>query len=193
MIWAALILAYLIGAIPTGYIVARRVAGIDIREHGSGNVGATNVGRVVGKKAGLAVLILDFFKGLLPVLAAVQIFGEDTFVPVAVAILVLVGHSRSVFIGFSGGKAAISGLGTILALSPVGGLILGVLAYTVIKLSRIVSVGSMTTAVATPLTLWLLGEPLPTVLYGVAAAVLVIVLHRANIVRLFKGQENRLT
>lgn len=183
---------YLLGSIPTGYIVARQVAGIDIREHGSGNTGATNVKRVVGNKAGLFVLACDFFKGFLPVLLAKNLFPEAPFVHVLVALAAVVGHSKSIFLKFGGGKSAITGLGGIIGLAPLAGLVLAGIAFTVIFLSRIVSIGTMTAAVAAPVTMFVMGQPLAYTLYTAVTGLYVIFLHRANIQRLIKGTENRI-
>ena len=184
--------AYLLGAIPTGYIVAKQVAGIDIRDHGSGNTGATNVKRVVGNKAGLFVLVCDFFKGLIPVLLAKFLFPEAHYVHIFSALAPVIGHSKSIFLKFGGGKSAITGLGGIMALAPLPGLFLGVIAFTIIKITRLVSVGTMTAAAAGPLVLYLMNEPLPYTGYTAITGLYVIYLHRANIERLIKGTENRI-
>jgi glycerol-3-phosphate acyltransferase PlsY len=188
-----ILLGYLIGSIPFGYIVAKKVKGIDIREHGSGNVGATNVKRVVGNKAGLTVLILDFLKAFAPVLALRLLIPGDGWLPVLTALAILVGHSRSIFIKFSGGKAAISGLGAYLALEPLGGIILAVFAFSLIKITRVVSIGSMTTALLSVVVMWFLHQNEPSyVTYAVISTLYVIYLHKANIMRLLQGSENRL-
>jgi acyl phosphate:glycerol-3-phosphate acyltransferase len=192
--WLCSILgAYLIGSIPTAYWIAKQLKGIDIREHGSGNVGATNVGRVVGKKAGYTVLVLDFLKGLLPVLLVrFWLFPDHSYLHVAIALAILVGHSRSIFLGFSGGKSAISGLGTVIGMTPLAGLFVALVAALVIKTTRYVSVGSMTAGLSAPVFASLLGYPLAYVLYAGMSGGFVILRHRANITRLIQGTENRL-
>jgi glycerol-3-phosphate acyltransferase PlsY len=191
-----LLAAYLIGAMPTAYLTAKKLAGIDIREHGSKNAGATNVMRVVGKKAGFFVMGVDFCKGLLPVVVTRLLLPPEAplhdWIPVLVALMAILGHSKSVFLQFTGGKSAITGLGAFIGLEPLGGLILAVLAFVIIKLTRMVSVGSMTCALLAGLTMYLLGDPMPYVWYGVVSGVVVIVLHRANIQRLLAGTENRI-
>jgi acyl phosphate:glycerol-3-phosphate acyltransferase len=184
--------AYLLGSIPTGYLVARQVAGIDIREHGSGNTGATNVKRVVGNKAGLFVLICDFFKGLLPVLLSIYLYPEAYIVHILTALAAVVGHSKSIFLKFGGGKSAITGLGGIIGLAPLPGLILGAFAFTIIKITRIVSIGTMITAVVAPILLFVMDRPFPYIIYTAVTGLYVIYLHRANIERLIKGTENRI-
>lgn len=200
MTWLiTLVLAYLIGAIPTAYFVAKKVAGIDIREHGSGNVGATNVMRVVGKKAGIFTLVCDFLKGLLPVLAVKHLlFPLDPWLHVAVALMLILGHSKSVYIGFKGGKSAVTGLGGLCGLLPLFALGVGVLAFVIFKLTRTVSIGSMCAAAIASIVIILLhnwdplGYPLAYVTYTVMASLYIIYLHRANIQRLLSGQENKI-
>lgn len=191
-----ILFAYLIGAIPTGYLIAKQLKGIDIREHGSGNVGATNVKRVVGPKAGLATLILDFFKGFLTVLGALWLFPPsiDPYQLTAVftTIAAVVGHSRSIYIGFSGGKSVITSLGALIALQPLAALIAAGVAVLTIKLTRYVSVGSMLGALLIPLLAWIFHAPLSHVLLCSFVGLYVVYLHRANIYRLLHHQENRI-
>lgn len=197
-----LILAYLLGAIPVGYIVAKLVKGIDIREHGSGNVGATNVKRVVGTKAGLVTFALDGLKGYVPVLGTIWLFNgpgnpglvQDPYqvMPLLTALAAIVGHSKSVFIGFSGGKSVMTSLGCFLALNPLATLITFAVGVTVIKLTRYVSVGSMVGALVLPTSMALLGAPLSHVGFTGLVSLYVIYLHRGNVHRLLTHQENRL-
>lgn len=188
--------AYLMGAIPTAYLVAKKLKGIDIRQHGSGNVGATNVKRVVGPKAALFTLGVDFLKGLIPVAGAYYLFPLERdplqIAPVLAGIMAIVGHSRSIFIGFSGGKSVITSLGVILALQPLAALILAPVAVLIMKITRYVSVGSMVGAALTPVCFWLLNAPLSQIAFTLFMAVYVIFLHRGNIQRLLKHQENRI-
>ncbi len=204
--------AYLVGAVPTGYLLVKKAKGLDIREHGSGNTGATNVKRLMGNKAFVFVLLMDFLKGFLAVKLTMWVLSSKTFgylpqylptwatdelihqtVYVLVALAAIIGHSRSVFLNFSGGKSAITGLATVVALMPTAGLILGLLAFLIIKITRTVSIGSMSVAVITPMTLIALQYPFPYIIYGTTAALYVIYLHRTNIMRLIQGTENRLT
>lgn len=208
MVWwiasGLLVLAYLLGSLPTGFAIAKLVQGIDIREHGSGNTGATNVFRVVGKQAGITVLVIDLLKGLTAVLVARFIMAQvvdgpgdltsdlSTWVQALAALLAIVGHSRSVWLNFTGGKSAATGLGVLLALAwPVG---LGTAAVfgLVFGLSRMVSLGSIAAATAAPLLMLLTGQPLPFVLLAALGGVYVIVRHRSNISRLLAGTEPKL-
>jgi glycerol-3-phosphate acyltransferase PlsY len=188
--------AYLVGAIPVGYLLARILKGIDIREHGSGNVGATNVKRVVGTKAGLITLILDFLKGLVPVLIVQWIFSPlidpHRLIPVLAAIAAVIGHSKSIYIGFSGGKSVITSLGVLLALAPMAALLAVTVAILTMKMTRYVSVGSMLGAVLAPLFVWLFHGPPLHVLMSTFIGGYIIWRHKANIYRLLGHQENRL-
>jgi glycerol-3-phosphate acyltransferase PlsY len=209
MIWiialGILVAAYLLGSIPTGYIIAKTLKGIDIREHGSGNTGATNVFRVVGTGAGILALTIDLLKGLLAVslarflttLATTQVAVPDATGFIAwtmtlAGLLAILGHSRSIWLNFTGGKSAATGLGVLIALAwPVG---LGALAVfvTVFALFKIVSLGSMSAAIAAPLLMILTQQPLPFLLLALAAGIYVILRHRSNISRLLAGQEPKI-
>lgn len=188
--------AYLIGAIPTGYIIAKRLKGIDIREHGSGNVGATNVKRVVGNKAGLATLALDFLKGFVPVLVACWLYPASRhplqILPVLMALALVVGHSRSVYIGFKGGKSVITSLGALLALEPMIALVSAGVGILIMKTTRYVSLGSMIGAALVALLTYGLHHPVSHQILTGFVAVYVIYLHRSNIVRLLSHQENKI-
>ncbi|MDV3350082.1 glycerol-3-phosphate 1-O-acyltransferase [Leptolyngbyaceae cyanobacterium CCMR0082] len=203
MVWwiavGLLVLAYLLGSLPTGYVVAKLLKGIDIREHGSGNTGATNVFRVVGKQAGITVLVIDLLKGLTAVLIARFVmaqFGDSltlsTWIQTLAGLLAILGHSRSVWLNFTGGKSAATGLGVILALAwPVG---LGTAAVfgLVFGLSRTVSLGSISAATAAPILMFLTGQPLPFILLVLLGGIYVIIRHRSNISRLLAGTEPKL-
>ncbi len=203
MVWwiagGLLVLAYLLGSLPTGYVIAKLVQGIDIREHGSGNTGATNVFRVVGKQAGITVLVIDLLKGLIAVLIARLVMSQlddgltlSTWVQTLAGLLAIVGHSRSVWLNFTGGKSAATGLGVILALAwPVG---LGTAAVfgLVFGLSRMVSLGSISAATAAPILMFLTGQPLPFILLVLLGGIYVIIRHRSNISRLLAGTEPKL-
>lgn len=186
------LLGYLIGSLPTGYLVVKQMTGQDIRTVGSGGTGATNVRRAAGGKAAIFVLVCDLLKGLLPVLAGKWFFPQLPWLHVILACTSIIGHSKSVFLGFSGGKSAATGLGGMLGLQFFAGLLVGVIAYTVSKTSRYQSVGSMTAAFSSPILMYLFGAPIEYVYYSVFAAAYVIYMHKANIGRLLSGTENRL-
>ena len=203
MIWwiagSLLVLAYLLGSLPTGFAIAKLVQGIDIREHGSGNTGATNVFRVVGKKAGITVLIIDLIKGLAAVLIARTVMATlgdspdiSTWVQTLAALLAILGHSCSVWLKFTGGKSAATGLGVLLALAWPVGLGTAVVFGCVFGLSRTVSLGSISAAIAAPILMLLTGQPLPFIALATLGGIYVIVRHRSNISRLLAGTEPKL-
>jgi acyl phosphate:glycerol-3-phosphate acyltransferase len=184
-----MIFSYLLGSIPTGYIVGA-LAGVDIRKVGSGNVGATNVARVVGKKRGLLTLIADVGKGFIPVFVAGRLGFSHTAVAL-VAILAFLGHLYPVFLKFQGGKGVATALGALLALAPMATVILMVVFALVVGSSRLVSLSSIVAALAAPITLWSLSYPPPVIATGVFFAVMITARHRDNIRRLFAGTEPR--
>ena len=190
----AFISAYLIGSIPTGYIVVKVFTGQDIRTIGSGSTGATNVKRVMGKNWFFTVMILDAIKGALPVILASTfgLFGAKYgLLPVIASIGVILGHSKSIFLNFTGGKSVASGVGTILALNWVVGLTIAVIWSIVTYCSKYVSLGSIVALAASPILMWRMGAPIAYILYCAIGAVYIIYLHRENIGRLMRGEENK--
>lgn len=186
--------AYLIGSIPTGYIIVKLFTGQDIRTIGSGSTGATNVKRVMGKKWFFTVMLLDAFKGALPVVLAkifATVFISIGLIPVLCAIAVILGHSKSVFLKFSGGKSVASGVGTILALNWHVGLIIAVIWSVVTYISKYVSLGSIIALCLSPIFMYLYEEPISYILYCVLGAIYIVYLHRANVLRLLNGTENK--
>jgi len=184
---------YLAGSIPFGVLLARRFAGVDVRTVGSGNIGATNVARAGGKKLGIAVLLLDAAKAVLPILVARALLeGRDhaELWVVLVAVAAFCGHLFPVWLGFKGGKGVATGLGVFLVLSPWAALA-GVVTYAVAYgAARVSSVGSLAgTAVCTIGTFVAFGWTSPESWAGFAIAALIVIRHRANIRRLFAGAE----
>ena len=186
--------AYLIGSIPTGYIIVKLATGQDIRTIGSGSTGATNVKRVMGKKWFFITLLLDAFKGAFPVILAkifTSTFTDIGLLPVLAAVAVILGHSKSIFLKFTGGKSVASGVGTILALNWMVGLIIaaiwGIITYT----SKYVSLGSIIALAISPVLMYLFKQPIAYIVYCALGAVYIIYLHRSNIQRLIKGEENK--
>ena len=188
--------AYLLGSIPTGYLAGRLLRGIDIREHGSGSTGATNVLRTLGKGPALTVLLVDVLKGAAAILLARWFYAwlqaPAVWLPWTVCLCglaVLLGHSRSIWLGLTGGKSAATGLGVLLAMSWPVGIGAAAVFVTVLAILRIVSLASMLAAVTAAVLVCLLPEPLAYRLLVVAGGVYVIALHRANIARLLTGTE----
>ncbi|MCQ2754021.1 MAG: glycerol-3-phosphate 1-O-acyltransferase PlsY [bacterium] len=189
-----IIVAYLIGSIPTGYIIVKAKTGEDIRNIGSGSTGATNVKRVLGKKWFFTVMLLDAFKGALPVILATLFVTKGTSIglaPVLAAIAVIIGHSKPCFLNFKGGKSVASGVGTILALNWQVGLLIaaiwGIITYT----TKYVSVGSIIALLLSPLLMYLFKAPIAYVCYCALGAIYIVYLHRENIKRLLSGNENK--
>ncbi len=188
------IVAYIIGSIPTGYLIVKAKTGQDIRTVGSGSTGATNVKRVLGKNYFFLVMLLDALKGALPVVLA-KLFATVGvslgLAPVIAAIAVIIGHSKSIFLQFKGGKSVASGVGTILALNWVVGIVIalvwGVITYT----TKYVSVGSIIALVISPFVMYFLGAPIAYVAYCALGAIYIVYLHRENIKRLINGNENK--
>lgn len=183
-------LAYVCGSIPTGELIGRRL-GIAVRESGSGNIGATNVARTAGKTAGILTLVGDIAKGLLPVLI-VRWLGLADSVQAGTAVAAILGHTFSLFLGFSGGKGIATGLGVFLGLAPQAILLALVPFLLFFAATRIVSLSSLAATVATPLFLILLSYPPVYSVAGVLIAILIFTRHRDNIVRLWKGEEAQL-
>jgi len=194
IIVAAIFAAYIIGSIPTGYILVKLVKNIDIRTVGSGSTGATNVKRVLGIKGFIITMLLDGFKGIIPVALAKIIavkFGIFSGLAPLVAIAVILGHSKSIFLNFTGGKSVASGAGTIIGLNWHAGLLTFVIWFTLTYTTRYVSVGSIVALGLSPLWMYLLKMPLSYIVYCAVGALYVIYLHRENIKRLLKGEENK--
>ncbi len=188
-LWIAL--AYLLGAVPFGVVVAKLYGGTDPRTAGSKNIGATNVGRLLGKKAGLTTLALDILKGFLPVYAATGRFGGALF-PALVGGAAFAGHLFPVYLKFRGGKGIATGAGVFLALSPLSLLASALIFAALTGLTRMVSLGSVVASLALPFAAHFLKEPRETVLLAAAVAVFAVIKHRANIQRIISGTESRL-
>jgi len=186
--------SYLIGSIPTGYLIVKLFTGLDIRTIGSGSTGATNVKRVMGKKWFFIVMLLDAFKGALPVALTAYyatVFVNIGLLPVISAICAILGHSKSVFLNFTGGKSVASGVGTLLALNWQAGLIIACIWGIITWISKYVSLGSIVALAISPIIMWFLNAPIAYILYAIIAAIYVIYLHRENIKRLKDGNENK--
>ncbi|MEM9922212.1 MAG: glycerol-3-phosphate 1-O-acyltransferase PlsY [Cyanobacteria bacterium P01_D01_bin.50] len=205
---AVLISAYLLGSIPTGYALVMLLKGIDIRKIGSGSTGATNVLRTLGKGPGVFVLLVDCLKGVFSIFLAYCLFDLApiyNFIPATVnpeiwqpvmvtlaGLAAIIGHSKSIFLGFSGGKSVATSLGILLAMNWQVGLATFGVFTIVVAISRIVSLSSICGAIAVSILMVVLHQPLPYILFGVAAGFYVIIRHKTNIERLLAGTEAKL-
>lgn len=198
MIFLAALISYLVGSIPTAYIFGKLYKGIDIREHGSGNVGATNVFRTLGKGPGFLVLFIDILKGVLAVVCVGDWFQlERVFQRIVLAVAVVSGHNWTVFLKFKGGKGIATSLGVLVGLAVKFAVLRPVLLWTVLVwivcflITAIVSISSIAAATALPIIMLVTNQSLEVVLLGVIFSVFVVVRHRSNIYRLLHGQEKR--
>jgi glycerol-3-phosphate acyltransferase PlsY len=199
-----ILISYLIGSIPTAYIFGKTLKGIDIRRHGSGNVGATNALRVLGRGPGLVCLILDVLKGVLPVvflgkIAAAQfpVHARES-IYIAVGISSICGHTWTVFLNFKGGKGIATTLGVLIGLAisfngilPIIGLLLVVWGIS-FAFTKIVSISSIISAIALPLLMLAFKQSLTLIAASTILSVFVIIRHKSNITRLMQGKENKL-
>jgi len=200
----ATVLSYLVGSIPMGYILTKGLKGIDIRRYGSGNPGATNVFRVVGPVAGVAVLALDMLKGLIPVM----VFGDfvlrslpgldQILVRLILAVAAVCGHNWTVFLNFKGGKGMATSAGALVGLSfriPALGLIVGLclgIWILVLLTTGYVSLSSIIAALALPIFMVVFNQPFKLVIFAVALCLFAVYRHKSNISRLLRGEEGRI-
>ena len=185
------VVAYLLGSIPFGYLIVRGKGAGDIRQTGSGGTGATNVSRRAGKAAGVLTLLLDAAKGCIAVLIAKTVSGDD-WVIAAAAIAALVGHIFPVWLGFRGGKGVATGVGIFLLLAPIPLLCAGVVFVAIVLLTRYVSLGSITAAILIPVLVWVQSDSQPLLTAAVVGSALIVFAHRGNIQRLAAGTESRI-
>ena len=207
-----LILSYLVGSIPTSIIVSRLAAGIDIRNHGSGNAGGTNVYRTLGWKYGVFVILLDAFKGVIAVVFVARLhfgdipfenptpFDDFTFIQLLAGVCTVVGHIWTVFAGFKGGKGMATALGMTASLITIDVLIAAAVFILMLISFRYVSLGSISAAVALPIILYIRENMFQVhiegyktlIIFTIGIALLIVYTHRSNIKRLFEGTENRI-
>ena len=192
MPWLLLAAAYFIGAFPTSYVVGKLTRGIDLRQHGSGNLGATNAYRVLGWKAAAPIFIIDIFKGWLPVWLFPQLDGSNALGwALAYGATAIVGHVFSIYVGFRGGKGVATGAGVFLALAPLA-VLAGLVVWTVLVFGTgYVSLGSVAAAAVLPIVVALTKAPQPILWLAIGLGTFVIYAHRANMKRLVRGEEHR--
>ncbi len=209
-----IILSYLVGSIPNSILIGKAVKGIDIRRYGSGNAGGTNVGRVLGWKYGILVILLDAMKGIVAVVLVARLFylsnipfsnqtpfDDFTLVQIITGISAILGHIWTIFANFKGGKGIATALGMLLIISTVDLLIAFGVFVIVVSLSKYISLGSISAAVTVPVTLFLrehlfnanIANYQTLFPFVVALSLLVIFTHRKNISKLLKGSENKIS
>lgn len=183
-------LAYLIGSIPTGIIIVKLFGGVDPRSAGSGNIGATNVGRTSGRSAGVLTLIGDLVKGALPTYGAFLLYPETSFVSL-VGLASFLGHLFPIYLKFKGGKGVATACGVMLVISPIATLLSALVFVILVAARRYVSLGSIGAAAMLPVFLSFLTKGRPYLPVGVLISTLVILKHKENIRRLAEGKENK--
>lgn len=197
MLFLAIILSYLLGSIPTSYIVGRLWKGIDLRKHGSGNVGATNTFRVLGPIPGVTVLLGDILKGLVAVLLITRLVVSGSisgaWIKVFCGLAAICGHNWTIFLKFRGGRGVATSIGVFFGLVPQAIGITMIVGVAIIALSRYVSLGSISGAILFPILVYHFKISLPYLFFSLLASLLVLIKHIPNIKRLIKGKENKLS
>ena len=196
-----ILIAYVLGSIPNALWVGKTFKNIDVREHGSKNTGSTNAARVLGPKLGIFTLILDILKGALPTYLGIvlgadlltRMTGIDKLDVIVIGMAAILGHTFSLFLKFKGGKAVATTLGVFLVLVPYAILILLVIFFVIFGLTRYVSLASIVSAVALPITVYLTTRHIPLTILGIIIGLLVIIRHKENIKRLINGTESKLS
>lgn len=191
-VFIAILAGYLLGSISFSYLIAKKVAGIDIRQHGSGNAGATNTLRVLGKGPGMLVLFLDACKGIVSVLLASWLTDGYHLAMALAGVASILGHNWPIFFGFRGGKGVATTVGVIASLSFFAFLWAVLATLLVIFLTRYVSLGSLVFLTLIPILMFIYRDPPSFIVTALLLAVLGYVRHRQNIVRLVQGKENKL-
>jgi glycerol-3-phosphate acyltransferase PlsY len=186
-------IAYLLGAIPFGYLLVKWTTGTDVRTGGSGNIGATNVLRTTGRAAGIATLLLDIGKGYLAVWIAARLSGHSIFAMSVAALAVMAGHAYPVFLNFKGGKAVASFVGAFLYATPLALLAVLVVFVTVVAVTRYISLASIVGAITFPLAVWLMEKNVTLTVAGLIAGGFIIYKHSSNIQRLRTDSEHVFT
>jgi len=185
------VLSYLIGSIPSGLILGKGLWHVDLREHGSYNIGATNAWRTLGKTAGLLIFAFDLAKGAIGVWLGLY-FTAEPLVMVIGGILAIVGHSWSIFLKFKGGKGVATGLGVIVMLMPFVTIWVFAIWFVLVYVTKYVSLGSIVAAAFVPILAFCFGAPAEYICFGIVAAIFVIYRHKANILRLLSGTESKI-
>ncbi|MBQ5586911.1 MAG: glycerol-3-phosphate 1-O-acyltransferase PlsY [Selenomonadaceae bacterium] len=184
-------ISYLLGSIPNGLILGKAIWGVDLRQHGSKNIGATNAWRTIGKAGGISIFALDFLKGAVSAYLGLHLGGSE-LAGVLCGILAIAGHSWSVFLAFKGGKGVATGLGVIAALMPMVTLIVFAVWFAIVYFTGYVSLGSIVGAALVPILTLFFGLHTEFLILGLIAAVFIIYRHKSNIERLLNGTESKI-
>ncbi|MCY6372572.1 glycerol-3-phosphate 1-O-acyltransferase PlsY [Clostridium ganghwense] len=190
-----ILFSYLCGSIPSGYFIVKRLCGIDIRTKGSGNIGSTNVRRIAGNKISTITQIIDILKGIIPITIGINI-ASTVNLPVStdvylslIAMSAILGHNYTIFLGFKGGKGVNTTVGTFLILAPVPTLLAVIIHFVLRLFTDIVSIRSIALGVVIPIACVVMKFSLPIIVASTIAAILMIIRHKDNIIRLFKNEE----
>ena len=184
-------ISYILGSIPNGLILGKAIWGVDLRQHGSKNIGATNAWRTIGKAGGISIFALDFLKGAVSAYLGLHLGGSE-LAGVLCGILAIAGHSWSVFLSFKGGKGVATGLGVIAALMPMVTLIVFAVWFAIVYFTGYVSLGSIVGAALVPILTLFFGLHTEFLILGLIAAVFIIYRHKSNIERLLNGTESKI-
>ncbi|TCZ81228.1 glycerol-3-phosphate 1-O-acyltransferase [Paenibacillus albiflavus] len=187
----AIVVSYLLGSISFSFIIAKYIKGIDIRKHGSGNAGATNTLRVLGKGPAIAVLSLDVLKGMVAIWIAMWA-SDVTWLAVICGLAVIAGHNWPVFFGFRGGKGIATTIGAMATLCFLPALFAGIIAIISIVFTRYVSLGSLIFAALLPVFIAIMGRPSEILIGSIIIGLFAFIRHRSNIVKIARGKENKL-
>lgn len=185
------ILSYVIGSVPSGLILGKTFWNVDLRQHGSKNIGATNAWRTLGKLPGFIVFVADLLKGMIGVYLGMLIVGTSTAMIIG-GIMAIIGHSLSLFLKFKGGKGVATGLGVLIMLMPSVSAVVFLIWLVIVLISKYVSLASIIAAVFVPVCAFAAGMSYDYVAFGIVAALFVIYRHKSNIVRLINGTENKI-
>ena len=192
MIFLVLAVSFLIGSVPVAYLISKIFYAVDIRKHGSGNPGATNVWRTLGRKPGIITFIFDSLKGFLPVFVSKKIFNEpSSLVPLIAGFLAIAGHIWTPFLKFKGGKGVATASGVFLGLAPLSTAICMAVFGSVLALTKYVALGSISAAISLPVLLFIFGESKPVKYISIVIAAIVIWRHKSNIKKIINGTENK--
>lgn len=187
----SVVISYLLGSIPNGLILGKKIWGVDLRKYGSKNIGATNAWRTIGKTAGISIFLLDMIKGALSTYIGLHLGGSE-LMGILCGLMAIVGHSWSLFLGFKGGKGVATGLGVIAMLMPWVTLIVFIVWFAIVAITGFVSLGSIVGAALVPILAFCFNLAGEYVILGLIAAVFIIYRHKSNIHRLLTGTESKI-